>query len=69
VRLASLIVWDAKQVWIHNKRKRIDGIDQARAMVERCRAKRDATTDPESRWYYQQCVNGWRAWLKKLERG
>jgi len=44
-------------------------VERVQATIARVEAKRDAATDPESRWYYQQCVNGWRAWLKKIEAG
>jgi hypothetical protein len=30
-------------------------------------ALRDAAGDPESHWYYVQCLVGWRAWLKRLQ--
>jgi hypothetical protein len=30
-------------------------------------ALRDAAGDPESHWYYMQCLVGWRAWLKRLQ--
>jgi hypothetical protein len=44
----------------------IERTEQTIARVER---KLASTTDPESRWYYEQCLVGWRAWLAKLERG
>jgi hypothetical protein len=43
-------------------------IERTRQTIARIEAKRDAATDRESHWYYQQCLNGWRAWLAKLER-
>ena len=35
-------------------------------MITRCATKRDAATDPASRWYYEQCRLGWQRWAEKL---
>ena len=34
--------------------------------IQRIEAKRDAQTDPLSRWYYEQCLVGWRQHLARL---
>ncbi len=44
-------------------------IERTQQTIARVTAKRDAATDPESHWYYQMCLVGWRAWLKKIEVG
>jgi hypothetical protein len=44
-------------------------IERTQATIARIEAKRDAATDSESHWYYQMCLVGWRAWLKRLEAG
>jgi hypothetical protein len=36
------------------------------AAIKRCEAKRDAVTDPASRRYYELCLIGWEAQLKRL---
>jgi len=36
------------------------------ARIAAIEAKRDAQTDPLSRWYYEQCLVGWRAHLARL---
>lgn len=35
--------------------------------IQRCEAKRDAQTDPLSKWYYEMCLIGWRAHLARLD--
>lgn len=47
----------------------LNDIERVQATIARIEAKRDAATDEGSRWYYAQCVIGWRAWLKKLAAG
>jgi len=37
------------------------------AAIARIEAKRDAQTDPQCRWYYEQCLVGWRAHLARLQ--
>ena len=34
--------------------------------IERIEALRDKQTDPLCRWYYQQCLVGWRQHLARL---
>jgi hypothetical protein len=36
------------------------------AAIARVTAKRDAATDPESRRYYELCLVGWEAHLRRL---
>lgn len=43
-------------------------LEHARAMVARCTAKRDAATDALSRRYYELCLVGWQAQVKRLEQ-
>ncbi len=43
--------------------------ERVQAAIARVTAKRDAARDPESQWYYQMCLIGWRARLTKLEQG
>lgn len=40
--------------------------DWVRAAIKRIEAKRDAQTDPQSRWYYEMCLVGWRQHLARL---
>ncbi len=40
--------------------------DRVLAAIKRCETKRDAQTDPESRRYYELCLIGWRAHLRRL---
>lgn len=39
--------------------------EHAEKMIARCEAKRDAATDPQSRFYYTACLVGWRDWLSR----
>jgi hypothetical protein len=41
-------------------------LEHARAMIERCEAKRAAATDAGSRRYYELCAQGWRRWVERL---
>ena len=36
------------------------------AAIARCEAKRNQQTDPLCRWYYDQCLKGWRQHLAAL---
>lgn len=44
-------------------------IERTKQKIAAITAKRDAAGDPESRWYYDLCLAGWRAELRKLEAG
>lgn len=36
------------------------------AAIARIEAKRDNAGDAQSRWYFEMCLVGWRAHLKRL---
>jgi hypothetical protein len=36
------------------------------AAIARVTAKRDAQRDPLCKWYYERCLDGWEAHLKRL---
>jgi len=36
------------------------------ARIAAIEAKRDAQTDPLCRWYFERCLDGWRAHLARL---
>jgi hypothetical protein len=40
--------------------------ERVQAAIARIEAKRDAQTDPLSRWYFEMCLIGWRAHLARL---
>ncbi len=40
--------------------------ERVTAAIKRIEAKRDAATDPASKWYYEMCLVGWRAHLARL---
>ena len=40
--------------------------ERVTAAILRIEAKRDAQTDALCRWYYEQCLIGWRAHLARL---
>jgi hypothetical protein len=40
--------------------------EQLLAAIKRCEEKRDAQTDPLCRRYYELCLIGWEAHLKRL---
>jgi hypothetical protein len=40
--------------------------EHVQAAIARIEAKRDLQADPLCRWYYQMCLVGWEAHLKRL---
>jgi len=60
MRSRALVASDARKRVMMTEKERV------LAAIARVTAKRDAATDELSKWYYEQCLIGWEAHLKRL---
>lgn len=43
-------------------------LERARRMLAKCEAQAQATKDPATRYYYEQCAAGWRRAIENVEQ-
>jgi len=47
----------------------VSEVERIEQTIARLEAKRDAAGDELSKWYYQQCLAGWRRELARIASG